>query len=390
MDVSNRSRRPPRGRAVLLWAAALFAGVQLAASAAFDYAWPQIRFPMYYEQIDRLDELERPADVVFLGSSRTACVVSEGDVAIELREQTGRIVQCFNAAVPAGDLIICERVLGDLLARGARPRFVVVEVCPEGLNRRNGWLGMYVAWVLRWDDLPAYLPDLAVTGNLVRYAGTRFIPLFVYRDQVRRQSAAAVRDWYLDLREGDAPAQGPPGAKSARRRRQQSAVARSEPSRTVVGSGDGLEEESSDEPPARPTRKRPKPSPPAPVVVLSDPNRTTIGIDGVQRALRSYQPGGNSAAALDRLLTRCRANGIEPILVTVPLSSAHRGCYTPEIDSAFLAHVAEVTYRFACRHVDYRDLVPDAAFIDHHHAAAEGAILFSTRFAREVLAPAWR
>ncbi len=102
-------------------------------------------------------------------------------------------MRCYNGGVAAGDVIICERVLCDLLSRGARPRFLVLEVCPEGVNHRNGWLSVYTAWFLRWDDGPAYLKDLIVTHNVSRYAGTRLLPLYVYRNQIRQQLRTRAR-----------------------------------------------------------------------------------------------------------------------------------------------------------------------------------------------------
>jgi hypothetical protein len=114
-----------------------------------------------------------------------------------------------------------------------------------------------------------------------------------------------------------------------------------------------------------------------------------VGLDTVVRSLRSYRPGGNAAAALNRLLTLCRMHGIEPILLTVPLSSAHRQCYTSDIDRAFQAHIAAVTQEFSCRYVDCRAALPDDCFVDHHHATPDGGRLFSRKFALEVLAPMW-
>src|SRR5262249_47939806 len=55
----------------------------------------------------------------------------------------------------------------------------------------------------------------------------------------------------------------------------------------------------------------------------------------VKRELRDYQPGGNTVAALERLLSRCREDGVEVILYTPPLASTHRACYTPEIEQRF-------------------------------------------------------
>ncbi len=97
----------------------------------------------------------------------------------------------------------------------------------------------------------------------------------------------------------------------------------------------------------------------------------------------------NSAAALERLLARCRACGIEPILYSPPLTSAHRDFYTPAIESAFQGYMAEVTQRYSCRYIDYRTLLPDRFFIDHHHGGPEAMPLFSRKMALDVLAPAW-
>src|SRR5207237_9519156 len=100
------------------------------------------------------------------------------------------------ASIPAGDPVLCERTLQALLKHGAHPRYVVIEVCPEGVTEPTAWLAAYVGWTLCWDDAPAYLKDLTVTGNLLRFAGTRVIPLYVYRDQIRRQIGTQVNAWW--------------------------------------------------------------------------------------------------------------------------------------------------------------------------------------------------
>jgi hypothetical protein len=75
--------------------------------------------------------------------------------------------------------------------------------------------------------------------------------------------------------------------------------------------------------------------------------------------------------------------------VDVPVTKQFRDCITPEIDAAYRSHVNELTHRYACRFVDYRDQVPDELFIDIHHLGPEGSTYFSQRIADEVLAPAW-
>jgi hypothetical protein len=339
---------------VLLTALSAFALVQLTASILFDYCWPHLRFPLYAESVYRIDTFAPKPDIIFLGSSRTACIAQETTLNEVLRDVTGDSdVCCYNGGVAAGDVIVCERVLRDLRNRGARPRFLVLEVCPEGVNHRNGWLSVYAAWFLRWDDGPWFLKDLIVTHNVSRYAGTRFMPLYVYRNQVRKRLGAWMQDRFDSL---PTPTAAPSPATND--------------TRTSVKWHQVIAD-STHNPTANPI------------------GNTTSSIDGVERTLRDYRPGGNAAASLERLLTCCRANGIEPILLSVPLSSAHRGQYTAEIESAFQGYIAAMAQRYSCRYCDYRNTVPDALFIDHHHAGPDGAALFSRRFALEVLAPVW-
>ncbi len=46
--------------------------------------------------------------------------------------------------------------------------------------------------------------------------------------------------------------------------------------------------------------------------------------------------------------------------------------------------------KHGCRSFDYRDALPDAVYLDHHHVGIEGSEAFSRRFAAEVLVPLWR
>ncbi len=349
--------KPPRsrGRRALAWAAGVFAVVQLAASVLFDYGWPQVRYPVFYQQVGRLDAFAEPPAIVFFGSSRTGSAVKEPEIDAVLADLTGeRRARCFNAYFGYGDLIVADRALDDLLRRGARPRFAVIEVCPELLNHRNAWLTYYAQWFLGWSDVPAYLRELAVTNNLARFAGTRAIPLYVFRYQIRRQLAAvATGEAPVPAFASDPPLDPPPHRSAAGWRR-------------LVA--DGLRDARA----AAPARVSPD------------------DLDEVRRGLRDYRPGGNAAAALERLLRRCRANAIEPILLAPPLSTPHRRCYTPAIEAAFRGHVTTAAAAYGCRFLDWRAALPDALFIDHHHSSAAGGAFFSRMLAVEVLAPAWR
>jgi hypothetical protein len=322
----------PRGRTVLLCGVVVFVALQFAASVALDYGWPQVRYPVFYQSLGRLDSWPRSPNVVLLGSSRTGHLLNEAEVNRALRDATGDpAVECYNACVLGGDVVVAERMFHQLLGRGVAPRALLIEVTPEEVCRRNGWLRQYHFMLLRWDDVPGYLAELGRTHDLPRFIGMRCAPLYYFRDPLRKE----IGRHFAALHEA---------------------------------------------PPAEQTGQ------PAHV-----PERTTMrDIHDLPRWFRDYAVGGNSAAALERLLGQCRARGIEAILYSPPLSSAHRGFYTSEIESAFQAYMAAVTQEYGCRYVDYRTLLADTYFIDHHHCGPEAMPLFSRKVALEVLAPAWK
>jgi hypothetical protein len=352
-----RTRRTARGRAILMWAVGVFAGVQILTSLLVDYRWFRLRYPMYQEQISRFDQTVPAPNVIFLGSSRSSCLVNEGEMNRIVRDLTGDgSVRCFNAALGYGDPVVCERVLRDLLERGARPRFVVVECSPEGVNQRNAWLSGYVAWLLCWHDFPEYGRELLVSGNMLRFAGGHLLPTYVYRDPLRRKLCAVAKDWV----DGPAASATASAAPPASRKMPASSAAKWQ-----QAIADRLRD------------------------AQAEPPHDTTPPESYARALRNYQPGGNSAVRLERLLGQCRAHGIEPIIVSMPLSRAHREQYLPEVESAYHAYLAQVSRKYACRHVDYRERLPDTCFRDHHHATEAGGVVFSHMFALEVLAPLW-
>jgi hypothetical protein len=353
--VTLEAQRSRRGRAILAWGIGVFVGVQLMASVVVDYRWFRWRYPMYQEQNSRYEAITPPPNIIFLGSSRTGCIVNDTEVTKVLRDLTGdSSVRSFNSALGWGDPIVCERVLHHLIERGARPRFVVVECCPEGVNQRTSWLTGYVTWLLRWDDLPEFGRELLVSGNMVRFAGGHFLPLYVYRDPIRRKLRADAKAWYEG---GDMT----------------TPVATTEPAPTAPGSPEKWQRAIAD------TLRQAQAAPPAPTAVP----------EIYRRGFNGYRPGGNSAVRLERLIGECRAHGIEPIILSVPLSQPHREQYTPEIEAAFQAYIGEVTRKYSCHYVDFRDRLPDKCFSDHHHGTSAGSLAFSRMFAMEVLAPLW-
>jgi hypothetical protein len=332
---------------VLCWTGLLFAGIQLAAGALFDYCWPQIRFPMFDQLFARLEARTTAPSIVCLGSSRTGCLVQEGELDRTIQTYSGdHDVHCFNAYIGYGDVIVAERVLRRLVAQGSQPRCVLVEVCPESVNHRDSWLTYYVTWFLGWEDVPSYLREMAITNNLVRFAGARAMPLYVYRYQIRQQ----LTEFAWRCVQGQQAIVQPAVDASAWQQAMTDTPREPGTSASVA---------------------------------------STESMDGVYRALRDYRPGGNAAAALERLLQTCRTHGIEPILMTPPLRSDHRACYTAIIETAFDRYVANLSRAYGCRYVDYRTALPDTLFVDHHHVSGEGGRRFSHALGADLLAPQW-
>ncbi len=356
---SNPGGRPQRGRAVLRWALAAFVAAQLTAGLLYDYAWPQVRYPDFYATVNRVDADGLDADILCLGSSRTGSCLSEMEIDPVVRDLTGDAgFHCFNASVPGADPIVCERLLRILLEHGVQPRFALIEVSPETVTQRHSWVKLYGPWMLRWDDVPTYFRDLVVTYSLTRFAGTRLLPLYYYRDQSRQRLAAAVCDLY-DGEAADAPTAGPRAD-----HRSIGPISAKQAARWQKLVADGLD------------KAEAKPG-------------TIADVAAVHSWLRDFRPGGTPAAAFERLLDCCRAHRIEPILIRMPLSSSHRGCYTSEIESSFNSYVTAITHKYGCRCVDYQAALPDQFFIDHHHASHEGRVVFSRRLSLELLAPTW-
>ncbi|MFO0964425.1 MAG: DUF1574 family protein [Gemmataceae bacterium] len=348
------TRKPRRGRRVFLWMLGAFFAVQIAAGMLLDRVWPQLRFSFLYKQLDRLEEQPVPPTVVCLGSSRFGCGIAGDHMTDWLRRLTGDPnVSVFNASIPAGDLLVSELMMRRLLERGVRPRFAVIELCPEVLNHRNDWLKIHLHRHLVWTDVPRYFTEITLTGNLMRLLTHRLLPLYQYREDICKELEESLQakldGWMGKTKEASA---GPGGHRVI-------------DWDSLVGN----------------YYKK-----------LTDDQRekTNIGLYDVRRCLRSYQAGGNAGAALERLLNTCAAHGVTPVLIGVPVSEPQRQLYVPAIEESYRSYVADVVKRHGCRYLDMRDRVPDALFVDNHHMVHEGSLFFSKMLTEEALLPLWR
>jgi hypothetical protein len=342
--MSARDAYQRRGRAALLGAGAVVVLAQCVAGLWLDRHGLAVRFPEAARVLANAPHDGRGADVVFLGSSRFIPLNAPEATALLRREHPDAgPAAVYNAAVTAGDPIAQDYVLERLLRQGTRPRLAVIEVSPDTVNAFNEWMGMHVYRQLTWADMPAYFLDVCRSGELRKVMATRLAPLYAHRYGLLREAAATV------TRPAPAPLPVPDGR-----------------------------------PPWESLAQRPCPP-------LNPAEREAHAAAGrlAARRFRNYRVGGTTAAALERLLARCRSNGIEVVLVGVPNDSAYVRNYTPAIDAAYSDYVGRLTRDYQCRFLDYRAAVPDDFFADVCHVNPYGADYFTRKLTREIIAPWW-
>jgi hypothetical protein len=337
---------------VLLWTAAVFAVIQLVGGLLLDYCWPHIRSPQAGALFARLDRLPRTPEIVCLGSSRFQLGIKESVLNPLLHHFTHSSPQVLNLAIGCGDAVVADWMLERMLRQGHRPALLVVEITPENLAARNKWLEYHVLRYLTWTDLPRCFLDTCRYTHPMRFLGSRLLPLHFHRYQLRKQ----IREAALALLPEERASEAAPGEQAG-----------------------SAPEENEGGLPAVPS---------LPADDLTD--RPALAVQDVADWLWNYRLGGTAPRALERLLDRCRDEGIAVLLAAPPLSRPHRMLYSPAIEGAFQAYLQALSKKYGCRFVDYRARVPDQCFTDHHHMNAVGGAYFSRLLAREVLIPEWR
>jgi hypothetical protein len=348
---AQRRRLGKRSRNILLWAMGIFVAVQLTIGLVLDYAWPFLRFPSAAQMLATLPEDPSTVQVLFLGSSRFQVGIAANEIA-SLLEREGRLERpcgVVNAAVPGGDLITAEFLLGHLLARGVRPRTLVLEISPETLNHYNEWLGFHVVRQLRWEHVPGYWAEACRAGHGMRFLSARLFPLFQYREQLV--------EWVWGIN--------------------QTASANGKPLPRWLAKG--------------PVPWTQLLCPPTAKVTQELRDRIQVTTDHQPRRwLRDYRIAGNSPAALERILALCRQQDIRVLLVGVPVTTAHRETYSQAIEQAFQVYVANIQRIYGCGFVDCRDWLADGLYTDNHHLNPEGRLFFSRLLTYRSLLPSWQ
>jgi hypothetical protein len=332
---AQRSRYRRRGLRCLLWAGLGCIVVQLGFSLLLDSWWLGLRFPQLTAVVADAERQARSPEVVCLGSSRLGVAFRPN----EITQTSAR--HAFNACIEAGDPLTSEFMLNRLLERNIRPEIVIVEVSPETLAEKNAWMHLHVSRQIRWLDVPEVLTDVWRSRNLPRLAAARLVPLHTYRRELGAKVELSRTPW-----------------KSKQKRR---------PTQ---------EEQLPFVDTLRITAQNEKDLPPW--------EKRLIWVPLVCGWLQDYRLGGAAERALERIVTRCRQEQIEVILVGAPVSSPHRALYTPAIESEFQACMARLTSQRGCRFLDWRDRFADELFVDNHHLFREGALAFSADLVNEL------
>ena len=352
-------RTPAHARRALLWTAGLYIALQLTFSLLLDYRWPFLRFPSARVRLDELAKSQIKPDIVLLGSSRFEAGINPAEIAWQLDRQCSldQPVGVFKGAISCGDPIVFEFLFNCLMEASYHPKLLVLEISPETLNRTNQWLGMHVRRQLRWGDVPRYFLDICRSDQAMRWLGERINPVFIHREELWHNAAGVVEQ---------SSDQSAAGLASW-------AIASTKPGNAFGGDALSIGD------------------PLLPAAPLLSPEFAAISQCGAclpQKWLRHYRISGSASAdALERVLRKCHEQGIEVLLVGVPVTQPHRATYTADIDREYFAYVATLTDKFGCRFVDYRDRLPDSLFTDNHHLSPVGGFSFSRLLAFEQLAP---
>jgi hypothetical protein len=334
-----------------------FLAVQVVVNVLIDGWRPDLRSPHLALVLDQMGSYSDALGVVCLGTSRFGMAIEAPRAEEALRRATGDCaVELFNASVPSGDYDTSDYLLTKMLERGLRPGLVLIELCPEMVNRRNRLFGAHVLPSLDGQAFRTYLDDLWRSRNIRRLILERVLPVYRYRRALRGECAEVI---------------GPEMAGLCCR---------------PDGTGDGASEEQED-PTRRPTREE---------LFLNGrrgqtPRELTAeNLPRVRDWLADYGVGGTTCVALERLVRRCRAHAMAVALVAPPVSSAQRALYTPQIEAVFRAYVRQLERTDQCRFFDYRARLADELFYDNHHVMPAGSKVFCRELTRDVLVPCWR
>jgi hypothetical protein len=214
-------------------------------------------------------------------------------------------------AVKGGDVVSSAFLLDRLLAEGVRPVWVGIELSPELLRYPPPFLNAQLVRQFRWGDVIHWLPEIWTGGAWPTCVRARLLPVYHYRRELLT--------W----------------------------ITGREPPYLVAPYA------------VTPARHRGH----------DDPQQ---GAHRWQQRLRGYARSPRAEAELERLLSRCRSEGIQCSLIELPVSSAHRALYGPEIQAPYESLLHRLESEYGVDYRNLRDFAPDTDFRDSSHLSERG------------------
>ncbi len=338
----SRSRRLRRcGRRVMLWVLFWYVAFQMAPTFLKD-RWHRIG--PYYElnkwpALEQLvaEEPNRPL-LVMVGSSRTAWDF-QASALDGMPDSDGRPMLVYNFGVPSTGPCFQLFCLRDMLAKGIRPRFLLVEFLPallceprRGVLSEDSMLEFESLSAHRmWQWMP-YLHRPKKWANL--WLEARVAPCYVFRNHIIAELKALVtgqpmpkhgpfdnRGWHIAL-----PALDP----------------------------------------------------------LVHENALKAARAGYGPGLMQFRLGKAPYRAIHELFELCRREKIPTALVLMPEDSHFRSWYSDEAKTAVRHLLAELKQTYSVECIDAQCWLPDEDFEDGHHALLDGALLFTQRIRAEL------
>lgn len=337
-----RSRNLKRyGRRIAIWFLIWYAAFQIVPTVLMD-RWRRIG--PHYEQ-HKWPELEqltaedpnRPL-LAMVGSSRTAWDF-QASALDGMPDCDGRSMLVYNFGVPAAGPCFQLFCLRDMLAKGIRPRFLLIEFLPVLLcEPRRGVLSEDS--LVEFESLPLrrmvqwipYLQRPKKWANL--WLQARVAPCYTFRRHLVAELTSLAtahpmprhgpidnRGWHIAL-----PVINP-------------LVHETELAASRAGYGPGL---------------------------------------------MNFRLGKTQHRAIHELFDLCRQEKIPSALVLMPEDSHFRSWYSPEAKEAVRNLLDELRQTYGVECIDAQSWLPDCDFEDGHHALLDGALTFTRRIRAEL------
>src|SRR5579884_1010661 len=329
------------GRGVMLWVLFWFVAFQMAATF-FKDRWHKIG-PHYELQkwpaLERLvaEEPERPL-LLMIGSSRTSCAF-QASALDGMPDSDGRPMLVYNFGIPSTGPCFQLFCLRDLLAKGIRPRFLLIECLPlmwsdpqRGVVSEDSLLAFESLPLRRMLQWIPYLQNPRKGATL--WVQARITPCYTFRNYIVSEL-------------------------------------------TSLAGGDP-------KPKHVPIDNRGWHLTPAVIAPAIHEIFMAEAFAGYWPGLMNFRIGKTSYRAIHELFDLCRREKIPSALVLMPEDSRFRTWYSPKAKMAIRNLLDELRQTYGVETIDARSWLSDYDFEDGHHALLGGALIFTRRIRAEL------